>query len=542
MPLRLRSLSAHRVIIVAASLFWILMMFSILNRHFAMYPSFSTHDQGIFNQVFWNGAHGQWFESTLSSGESAAVERENQLPDVTYRRLGQHFTPIHFLWLPLYKLLPFSATLLGLQVTLVTAGGVALYLLARQRVSLQIATWITLSYYCATAVIAPNLANFHDFSQIPLLVFLMLLAIERQQWGWAIAAATLVLLCREDTGIILFSLGTYFLVSRRHPGFGLGLCVVSVSHLLVTTTVLMPLFSNEIGTNFLSTSYAPYVNPENASTLTLVLGFFQRPDRVLIDWLTPVSATLRFLSGHWLPLMFVPAISPAAWLSGLAPLTALFLRQDTHIALSMQLRYTLMVVPGIFYGTILWWTKRPPKLSPRTRRIWAACLCLSLLFTFTLNPSRTWSFILPDSIDPWVYLSLPKQWHHANEVRTLMAQIPATASLAATDNLLPHVSNRRAILRFPRHEFQNDDREAVFVDYILLDLWQLQQYQPAFSDSRDRLAEWTRFVQSQLNGTRYGLVAARSGVFLLQQGQPSTQEALAAFQAFQAEVPLGGVD
>ena len=263
--------------VIAASLFWVLMMLSILNRHFAMYPSFSTHDQGIFNQVFWNGAQGHWFESTLSSGESAAVERANQLPDVTYRRLGQHFTPIHFLWLPLYKLLPFSATLLGLQITLVTAGGIALYLLSQQRVSQQIAIWMTLSYYCATAVIAPNLANFHDFSQIPLFVFLMLLAIERQRWGWAIAAAALVLLCREDTGIILFSIGTYFCVSRRHLWFGLGLCVASISHLLVTTTVLMPLFSNEVGTNFLSTSYAPYVDQETASTLTLVLGFLQRP-------------------------------------------------------------------------------------------------------------------------------------------------------------------------------------------------------------------------------------------------------------------------
>ena len=160
--------------------------------------------------------------------------------------------------------------------------------------------------------------------------------------------------------------------------------------------------------------------------------------------------------------MFVPAVSPAAWLNGFAPLTALFLRQDTHIALSMQLRYTLMVVPGIFYGTILWWAQRPPKLSQRTRRIWTACLCLSLLFTFTLNPSRTWSFLLPDSFDPWVHLSLTKQWNHANEVRSLIAQIPTDASLAATDNLLPHVSNRRAVLRFPRREFQNDDGEAVF--------------------------------------------------------------------------------
>ena len=78
----------RRILIGIAIGFWLLMVLSILNRHLAMYPSFSSHDQGIFNQVFWNGAHGHFFESTLSSGESAAVQIEQQLPDVTYHPLG----------------------------------------------------------------------------------------------------------------------------------------------------------------------------------------------------------------------------------------------------------------------------------------------------------------------------------------------------------------------------------------------------------------------------------------------------------------------
>jgi uncharacterized membrane protein len=532
-----RVLSTHRVLISIASIFWVLMVLSILNRHFAMYSAFSSHDQGILNQVFWNGAHGHWFESTLSSGESAAVQIHKQLPDVTYRRLGQHFTPIHFLWLPIYRLLPFSATLLVLQVTLCTAGGIALYFLARQRLSPQISTWITLGYFGAQSVIAPNLANFHDVSQIPLFVFLMLLAVERQRWRWAIAAIGLVLLCREDTGIILFSIGLYFLISRRHPWFGTGLCIVSVGHLLVTTNIVMPMFSKEVGTNFLATSYSQYVSGDDASTLTLILGFLKRPDRVLIDLITPLDKTLGFLMGHWLPLLFVPAISPAAWICTAAPLATLLLRQDSQLALSMQLRYTLMVVPGLFYGAILWWTNRPPKLTQRTRQLWIACLCLSLLFTLTLNPSRTWSFIIPDSINPWIYRSLPQQWQHAGVARSLMAQIPPSASVSATDNLLPYVSNRRAILRFPTREFRNDQRQPAFVDNILVDFWQLQQYQAAFPESRQQLAAGLATLQALIEQQQYGLISAAQGVFLLHRGEPSTPAALATLQQFQADLP-----
>jgi uncharacterized membrane protein len=80
-----------------------------------------------------------------------------------------------------------------------------------------------------------NLANFHDFSQIPLFVFLMLLAVEHKRWAWAVLAVVLVFLCREDTGIILFGIGLYFLLSRRHPWFGVGLCIASVAQVALIT-------------------------------------------------------------------------------------------------------------------------------------------------------------------------------------------------------------------------------------------------------------------------------------------------------------------
>lgn len=528
----------HRRLLWVAAIFWGLMVLSILNRHWAMYPAFSTHDQGIFNQIFWNGSHGRFFQGTLSSGESAAVLFGNQPPDVSYQRLGQHFTPIHLLWLPLYALFPHSATLLVLQVTLVTAGGIVLYALARQRLSDQVSFWITLGYFCAQAVIAPNLANFHDFSQIPLWVFLLLLAVERKRWGWAIAATLLIFLCREDVGIILFGFGLYFLVSRRHPWWGAGLCGASVVHLVITTTVLMPLFSEEVGTNFLAFSYADYVDGD-ASTVDLLLAFLRRPDRVLVDLFLPLGNTLRFLAGHWLPLLLVPAISPAAWICTAPPLATLLLRSDTHIALSMQLRYTLMVVPGMFYGAVVWWSQRGPKLSQRTRGLWAGCLCLSLLFTFTLNPSRTWSFILPDSVNPWVHLTLPQQWQHAGEVRSLLAQIPPEASVTATDNLLPHVSGRRAVLRFPTLTYRNDAGAIVPVEFVLVDFWQLQQYAIAFSDSQERLQTWLPLVQGWIDSQEYGVVAATPGVFLLQWGAPSAPLALTLWQSFLGELPRG---
>jgi hypothetical protein len=190
-------------------------------------------------------------------------------------------------------------------------------------------------------------------------------------------------------------------------------------------------------------------------------------------------------------------------------------------------------VPGMFYGAVVWWSHHGQKLSRRTRSLWAACLCLSLLFTFTLNPSRTWSFIIPDSVDPWVHLTLTKQWGHANEVRSLLTQIPPEASVTATDNLLPHISGRRAILRFPTLQFQDEAGATTDVDYVLVDFWQLQQYAGAFSGSRDRLLNGLPVVQALVDGG-YGIVAETPGVFLLERDAPSLPTALSEWQRFQA--------
>ncbi len=250
--------------------------------------------------------------------------------------------------------------------------------------------------------------------------------------------------------------------------------------------------------------------------------------------MTPFDHTLRFLAGHWLPLLFVPVVSPATWICVAAPLAALLLRTDTSIALSMQLRYTVMIVPGLFYGAILWWSHRSFQLSRPIRRLWAACLCLSLFFTVTLNPSRTWSFLIPDSVRPWVHLSLPQQWQHASEVRSLLTQIAPDASVSATDNLLPYVSGRRAVLRFPALNVQNDDRVVIQVEAILVDFWQLQQYQAAFADAREHLQAWVPLVQTMITEAQYGLISATPGVFLLQRGQASNPAALVAWADFLA--------
>lgn len=520
-----------RWVMTTAAIFWLICCGLVLQRYYNFYPTYVSFDQGIFNQVFWNNLHGRLFESSLSSTESSLV-MQGDVPDVAYRRLGQHFTPALLLWLPWYALFPSPAGLSVLQVTLVTVAGFVLYALARHYHPPQLSAWITVSFYAATAVISPTVANFHDICQIPLYIFGLLLALEKRLWWlvWLLAALTLAV--REDSGVLLFGIGFYLTVSRRYPQVGLALCSLSLAYMLLLTNLVMPLFSPDISQRFMIEQFGQFVDTKEATTLQVLWGILSNPGRLLAELFIPFDRTIRYLLGQWLPLAFVTVISPSAWLLAGFPTLKILIQQEDITSLSLHLRYAMTLVPGLFYGAILWWTQHPNLFRQRWfRRFWLLCIVLSLFFTVTSNPNRALSFLIPDSFQPWVYVSPARQWQHSQAIRSLLVQIPADANVTATDHIVAHVSNRREVLRFPMMRLRNDADKVVRVDYAIADLWYLEQYQPAFTDYRKSLRQTAERVSDFLT-KQYGLIDFRDGVALLQRRAASDPAALAAWTAY----------
>ena len=528
-------------VIIAAIAFLTLTLGLTLHRHFTFY---SSYDQGIFNQVFWNGTHGNFFQSTLSSQLSTNVVHSQELPNVSYHRLGQHFTPALLLWLPIYYLFPDPATLTVLQAVFITAAGLVLYALGRIYLKPAIAFFIALSFYCANAVLGPSLANFHDISQIPLFVFSLLWAMEKRRW-WLFSILTICTLAvREDSGITLFGVGVYLILSRRYPKIGLIVCSLSFLYMVALTNLIMPLFSEDIAKRFMLERFGQYASGESASTLEIIWGMISNPWRLIVELVTPVGETIKYLLGQWLPLAFIPVVAPASWAIAIFPLLKLLLGQGQSV-LAISLRYAMSVTPGLFYGAILWWAGqgfanfnrsitdcKPRKLYPKFRRFWVFCICLSLFFTVTSNPSRTLYFLIPDSIDPWVYVSAPEQWQRAGQIRFVLNKIPPNASVSATTYLIPHVSSRREVIRLPALELTNDLGKVVAVDYIVADLWQLVRYRPAFKEDRQLLESIINLIEDVTRRNLYGVVDFNNGVILLQKGVESDEGAIALWQEY----------
>ncbi|MBM0740857.1 DUF2079 domain-containing protein [Phormidium sp. CLA17] len=524
------------------------MIFS-LHRYYTFYASY---DHGLFNQVFWNNLHGRWFQSSLTGEHSTAVELNNTIPPVNFNHLGQHFIPDFLLWLPIYAIFPSPVTLIVLQIGLMAAGGVVLYALARHYLEPTLSLLITAGYFGAHAVVGPTFANFYEHCQIPLFVFIALLAMEKQRWGlfWLMVAFTLGI--REDTGIILFGIGLYLVLSRRHPWVGVALCGISFAYVAIITSVVSLHFSGDMPPPYMAGRFGQYVpGNESPTTLQVLWGMLTHPLEVLKSLFLPFDRRVWYLLGQWLPLAFVPALSPASWVIAGVPLLSLFIQSGLS-ALMITLRYSVAVVPGIFYGAILWWsspsqrsfpnpptprslwqtlgfTYRTRQLTSTFRRFWIACIALSVILVTLSSPNQAFYFLLPESFNPWLHITLPRQWEHSQVLRETIRMIPADASVAATTHLIPPLSTRREIIRFPRLQLRDEQGQVKMMEYAVVDLWRLNQYQNLFKPEHQRLSMIIAAIDQILAQKTYGLLQLRDEVVLLQKGVPSQPAPLAAW-------------
>ncbi len=509
--------ASHRAVLVAATVFAVT---GLALQWWRLEVLSASYDQGIFLQVMWNGLRGHPFESTLSSQLSTNVVHADQLPALGYHRLGQHFTPALLLWMPLVAVAGAWALPL-VQVGLMTAAGLALHSLALKQVGQpRLAAFLACSYFGANAVLGPTWGNFTDLCQLPLAFFLLLLALERRSW-WLVALMALLLpMIREDTGVLLAGVALWMLIRRRELWpLALALGVVGLGWVLVVTNLLMPLFSEDNARRFMVENFGQFLGgDEKASSLDVLGRILAQPTALLGEVLHEPGETIRYLLAQGLPLLFVPLISLDSWLLMGLPFLGLLLARGKPSPFSINVRYALLVVPGLFAGAVLWWQTHPLAFGGRRlRAFWVGAIVLSLLFTIGSNPNRSLSFVIPDSVTPWIHTSPVRLWQHGRAARRVLAAVPAEASVAASTPLVPLLAQREVLVRFPRSwRYLDRQEQARAVDWLAADLEILSRHLSVSRGDRVELALSLDRVD-ELSGT-YGMVALEDGVLLLQRG------------------------
>lgn len=483
----------------------------------------ASYDQGIFLQVLWNSLRGHPFESTLSSQLSASVVHDGQLPSLGYHRLGQHFTPVLLLWAPLVGLLG-AAALPLVQVGLMTAAGLALHRFALEILGSnndRLAALLACSFFGANAVLGPTWGNFTDLCQLPLAFFLLIWGLRRRSW-WLVALCTLLIpLIREDTGVLLVGVSLWVLLRRRREEWPLALLIggVGVSWVLIVTNVLMPLFSEDNSRRFMVENFGHFLGDQDrASSLEVAGRILSTPMALIKELFSEPGHTLRYLLAQSLPLLFIPLISLDSWLLMGLPFLGLLLADGKPPPLAINVRYALLVVPGLFAGAVLWWEHHQDTFRrPKFRAVWIGAIGLSILLTISSNPNRSLSFVIPDSVQPWIYSNPAQLWAHGQAARRVLQQIPPTATVSATTPLVPLLAEREVLVRFPRSwRYLDRQGKPQEVDWIAADLEMLNRNLRVSDGDRKELVRILEMIPDLSPG--YGVVDVDGGIVLMARG------------------------
>ena len=485
----------------------------------------ATYDQALFLQELWSTAQGRPFESSLSSVLSSAVAVNGSLPHVAYLHLGQHANSLTLLLAPAvgafgWIVLPFA------QATALTAAGLILWRLAQQRLPKELAWRLTLSYFLSGAVLGPMLENFHDLIWYPLLGFLILGGLLDRRLRLVIIPSIALLLVREDSGLLLFSIGLWAAVRRPDVrGIGVGLMLISFSWIFLVTGFVQPSVDASLSDRFLQEKFGHLVEDVSGGTWSVLLQMVQKPVALLGALVSPPVATLGFLLALTLPLLLVPLFSVDVALIVSAPLLIALLSQG-RTALAVTLRYVLALVPGLYIGTLLWWQANPSVWKKRwLRPCWTAALSLGLLITIVSNPHRTFSAVVPDSFSPWVHVSPSEMLQRRALGLKALSLIPPTASVSADTPLLPRLAQREVAIRFPNGvNYLDREGQVKEVDWIAAFPGYYSPLVPLFKRETQQQRRILNAVEWLTSEGRYQRAFCEGGVLILHRASGTVQD------------------
>ena len=412
--------------------------------------------------------------------------------------LGDHFSPILLVLVPIYALHPVHETLLAVHAIAIGLGAVPVYLLARRLTRSEFAGLaLAAAYLLHPAVQFQNFCFSYAFKAVSLGIPLLLCAAY-----FAVAArpalfvlfGVLALTCEESLVPVVLSLGIYAAVARKAKA-GWLVAGVAAAWWLIAVQLVMPWIRGGAPSVQLATFYGWMGNSPGE-----IAAYIARH---------PVAVAGRFLDREVfvliaqmvLPVALLCFASPGAMAAGAITLLFLVLSKQ-HAFLSIYFQYKAGLVPVLFLAAALGMEKlsRSPLVAgvfagsgPARPARMLGCLVLvaAALSCWLFGPTPLSCTYVP---------SLYRAGRYA-AVRELRDAVPRDASLLATERIAAHFTDQRLLHRLnrmPRADYQ----------FVLLDL----------DDTRLGREQVSAELHARLADDAYAAVYARDGFVLFRKG------------------------
>ena len=381
---------------------------------------------------------------------------------------GLHFFAGHSRYISVFAA-PFlwiwqdARMMLLLQSFSLALAAVPLFLIANKKMgSGLIAIIVVMSYFLYPALGHLNMENFHYDSFLVLFIFCAFYFLITKRYFLYIAFVIFALITKEEAAITIFLLGIYAFFQNKK--IGVATMALPVIYVAILLKLIFPIFNPEgyalysrlrIGEVFLSDPFSLETYKE-MYTIFLTNLFTERNGIYLLHIFGPVA--------------FIPLLSPATML--LAGSLYVNLLSDYSYAHSIKYHYVAGFIPFIFISIVyvlsyLTEGKAKKFLLPVIIVIIAASVTGN-----SLIGSRTRLRDL-DEFPKRLEVAMTPQ----KELEQLIDSVPGDATVSATYNVVPHLTDRETIFQFP-NPFERSywalSRKAPYtnikyVDFVLLD-------------------------------------------------------------------------
>lgn len=390
-------------------------------------------DFGIWAQMFHNMRE--------SLEPVTTVEREKLLS-----HFAVHFSPIYYIYLPVYFIFPYPATLQILQVVTLASGMIPVYLLCRR---FNLSRGATAAFGVIFALF-PVLTTgcFYDLHEncflVPLLLWLFYF-IEKDDIKGIILMSVLTVLVKEDAPMYIACIGLYVIIGKKKYVRGAVMLLFGVAYFL-TVTMLMRRF----GTGVMTDRYDNYMIDGGGGLMDVIKNFITNPAYVLSECFK--EKKYQFLIYMIVPLGFMPmATKKVSKFLLLLPMIIINLATDYVYQYSIYFQYAFGTMAILIYLAISNYAELPEKAK---RFMCAIAICAAVIVMPSGSLSKTY------------YIEQYRSGRESIKILDeVMESIPKDASVSASTFFVAHLSDRAELYSYPAiHE------NSIAADYLVLDL------------------------------------------------------------------------
>jgi uncharacterized membrane protein len=388
--------------------------------------------------------------------------------------LGDHFSPILAVLAPLYWIHDGPGTLLVAQGVLFALAIVPIWRFTGRRLGAG-AGYCAAAAYALSWPVAEALAfDFHEVAFVPLLSAVMIERYDAGRRGRAVLAAVLLLLVKEDMGLLLAGFGLYLLTRRGERRAASAFLAGGVAATAVCSKVAIAFFGGDNGYYWAYTSFGRDL-PHAAPHVLL------HPWEAVVELGSPPSK-LAMMGLLVLPLLLLPLASPLT-LVVLPLLAERMLASRFANWWAPHYHYNAFIVAALVLAAVdgaarlrrnRWLRSRLPlrgRLPEGLSRPWvpAAGLLAAAIVTVPF-------FAFGDLADPALY----RRNERAAAAASAIAKVPDGVLVEAANGVGPGLTARTRVLLW--------DQQARDAPWVVADVDRLEFPFPSVTDQRRRVA------------------------------------------------------